>query len=414
MTISRPNLTEIRSQFPMIKNNPDWAFFENAGGSQVPHCVINSITKYLSETNVQLNAGYLHSNEADKVIQECRKVEKILMNATDGHIILGPSTSILLENLANSFVASAELTRDHSVIIAQAAHEANSGPWKRAARKTSAKLLTWNVDPTIWDTCPIANLAQLLDSSTRIVAFPHVSNIIGQVVPLKEIVAMIRKEAPNASIVVDGVAYAPHLAMDVTEWDVDFYAYSHYKLFGPHMASLYGKANQLEKLVGANHHFTQGEIPYRFELGGLNHELCAGRVGLKEYLMFLAGSAAFNRQCVLDAFEYIQELETLLLNRVYDFLSSLPNVQVYTSKCASKVATISFSSPHLSSIDIVKELHRHKVAVRSGHMYAFDLVVDAMKRKDDGVVRISMLHYNTLEEVDCLVSTLKDIFNKSV
>ena len=264
MTIDvTPELRDrIRSAFPALDG--DLVFFENAGGSQVPAVVADRIREYMLSSYVQLGAGYELSQRATRLVDEAHDFVRILFNGGHGEVILGPSTSALLRMLASSYARV--LTAGDEVVIAEIGHEANLGPWK-SMQRFGIELKWWRMDPETCDS-PIEGLAELLSERTALVAVPHVSNLLGGIVDVAEITRLAH--AAGARVVVDGVAYAPHRALDVAAWGVDFYAYSTYKVYGPHMAAMWATHDALAELSGPNHFFVpDDELPYKFEEGSV-------------------------------------------------------------------------------------------------------------------------------------------------
>ena len=281
--VSDDERREIRDRFPALAG--DTIFLEYAGGSQVPAVVAEAIRDYMLSSYVQLGAGYPTSQRATALVDKAHSFVRLLMNGGEGAAILGSSTTALLHMLANCYRAA--LGPGRAVVVAETGHEANVGPWKHLAA-SGCELRWWKMDPESFS-CPIEALDELLDDRVALVAFPHVSNLLGEIVDVAAITA--KAHAAGARVVVDGVAYAPHRAMDVAAWDVDWYAYSAYKVYGPHMAALWGRRDALAELRGPNHFFVPDhDLPYKFELGGASHEGCAGLLGLADYLGFLAGS----------------------------------------------------------------------------------------------------------------------------
>ena len=258
--------------------------------------------------------------------------------------------------------------------------------------------------------CLLAGLERLLSPRTRIVAFPHVSNLLGEIVDVQGIVRLARQA--GARVVVDGVAYAPHRAMDVAAWDVDWYVYSTYKVYGPHMAALYGKHEAFAELSGPNHYFIPDhEIPYKFELGGAIHEGCAGLLALGEYLSFLTGRERVDRVTVTEAFEVMTRCELPLQERLIGYLLEHPRVRIIGPDTAdrSRVGTVSFLHRDLPSHRIAEAVDRENIGIRNGHMYAHRLCRALGIDPDDGVVRVSLVHYNTIEEIDRLIEVLEEV-----
>jgi len=395
----------IRCRFPALTGQT--VFFENAGGSQVPQSVADRIRDYMLTSYVQLGAGYPLSDDATRMVDDAHRFVRTLVNGRDGEVILGPSTSALLLMLADCYGRVLEPGRE--IVVAQSGHEANVGPWKRL-ETLGAKLVWWEMDADT-ATCPLGRLERLLNDRTALVAFPHVSNLLGDIVDIRAITDMTH--AAGARVVVDGVAYAPHRAIDVASWDVDWYVYSTYKVFGPHMAALWGRRDAVVELSGQNHFFIPNDdLPFKFELGGVNHESCAGVLGLSDYLDFLAGGSSSNivdRETVERAFDRMTELELPLQARLIGYLRSRSDLRIVgpVDDGVSRVPTVSFVHATKSSRSITEAVHRSGIAVRHGHMYAYHLCEALGLDPDDGVVRVSMLHYNTPEEVDRLIGVLE-------
>ena len=395
----------IRSQFPALGG--DTVFLENAGGSQVPAVVADGIRDYMLSSYVQLEAGYPLSRHCTELVATAHDFVRLLMNGGDGEVILGSSTSALLQMLAGCY--STALTPGSEIVVAQTGHEANVGPWKKLER-FGFPLRWWEMDPATC-TCPLERLEALLNDRTALVAFPHVSNLLGDIVDVRAITELVH--AAGARVVVDGVAYAPHRAMDVAAWDVDWYAYSTYKVYGPHMAALWGRRDAIAELTGPNHFFVpDDELPYKFEVGGASHEGCAGLLGLRDYLAFLADledSQEFDRSAIELAFATMTACELPLQARLIEYLLSREDVRIIGPNHSdpSRVPTISFVHSSKSSAEITAVVDRSDIGIRHGHMYAYHLCEALGLDPEDGVVRVSPVHYNTMDEVERLIEVLE-------
>lgn len=405
--ITNDERTRIRAQFPALAG--DTVFLENAGGSQVPKVVADRIYDYMVSTYVQLGAGYALSQQATEVVDEAHDFVRLFMNGRDGEVILGPSTSALLQMLGNCYAKT--LAQNSTVVVAQTGHEANIGPWKHLAR-LGFELRWWEMDPTSY-ICSMERLDELIDDSVALLAFPHVSNLLGEIVDVAAITR--RAHEVGARVVVDGVAFAPHRAIDVETWKVDWYAYSTYKVYGPHMGALWGRREALAELTGPNHFFIpKDEIPYKFELGGVNHEGCAGLLGLRDYLAFLAGVSdprALEREAIEKSFALMTACELPLQARLIAYLESRNDVRIIGPKATGeeRVGTISFVHESKSSAEIAAAVDRTGIGIRHGHMYAYHLCEAAGFDPDDGVVRVSLVHYNTPGEIERLIAVLDEV-----
>ncbi len=395
----------IRGEFPALAG--DLIFFENAGGSQVPACVSDAMRAYMRESYVQLGAGYALSQRATRLVDHAHAFARLFGNARDHEAILGPSSTALLNMLAATL--GRVLRPGQEIILAETGHEANLGPWKRLEQQ-GLILRWWRMDPHSF-TCPLDGLRELLSPRTALVALPHVSNLLGSIVDLAEITAAAHRV--GAEVVADGVAYAPHRAIDLARWGVDWYVYSTYKVYGPHMAVLYGRRDALARLPGANHFFIPADqLAYKFEPGGPNHEGCAGLLALGEYLQRVAGAAAgCDRAVVERAYARMEAWERPLLERLLGYLREAPGVRLIGSPVVDhhRVGTVSFVHERKSSRDIVAAVDRTNIAIRHGHMYAWHLCEALGLDPEDGVVRVSFVHYNTLEEIERLIEALRGV-----
>ena len=394
----------LRRQFPALAGKT--VFLENAGGSQVPGVVADRIREYMLRSYVQLGAGYGLSRQATSLVDEAHDFVRLLMGGDQGEVILGPSCSALLNMLAEAYGEVLEPGRE--IIVAQTGHEANVGPWVRLER-LGMVIRWWEMDPEIFQ-CSLEDLDGLLSERTALVAFPHVSNLLGEVVDVGAITALAH--AAGAKVVVDGVAYAPHRAIDVAGWGVDWYVYSTYKVYGPHMAALWGSASAVAELTGPNHFFIS-DVPYQFELGGVCHEGCAGILGLADYLKEAIDARpkdGLTREMVEHAFAVMTACEQPLISKLIDYLKSRDDVRIIgpDHDGTDRVGTISFVHTERSSREITERVDSSGIAIRHGHMYAYRLCERLGLDPDDGVVRVSLVHYNTPEEIDRLIAVLHE------
>ncbi len=405
--ITRSDRDRIRAQFPALGG--DTVFLENAGGSQVPAAVADRVRDYMLSSYVQVGAGYELSQRATGVVDAAHDLVRMMMNGRGGEVILGPSTSELLRMLAESYVDVFEPGQE--IIVAETGHEANIGPWKYLQERAGVTLKWWRMDPETC-VCPLEELQNLLTDRTALVAFPHVSNLLGEIVDVVAITEMAHNA--GARVVVDGVAFAPHRAIDVEAWGVDWYAFSTYKVYGPHMAGLWGTSDALEGLRGPNHFFIPPEdIPYSFELGSVCHESCAGLLGIGDYIKELAGITPaddLERADVETAFDIMTACELPLQERLVEYLLSRDDVRIVgpAHSGPSRVPTVSFVHESKSAREITEVIDRSGIAIRHGHMYAYHLCEALGLDPEDGVVRISLVHYNTPAEVERLICVLEE------
>jgi len=394
----------VRAWFPSLQTK--FAYLENAGTSQVPAVVAEAMAHFMTTSYVQLGAGYGASRRADAVVAEAHAWMETFVNAADtGRVALGPSTTVMMRHLAGAY--GRHLSPGDEIIVADNNHESNAGPWYELAER-GIVVRPWRVNPTTGSP-ELADLADLLNPRTKLVTLPHVSNLIGRVEPVAEVATLAHNV--GARVVVDGVAFAPHRAIDVQALGADWYVFSNYKVYGPQNATLFGKNEAFAELTGPNHFFIDPTaIPYKFEPGGVSSVNCAGLLALRPYFQFLSDTRSDDRQTVTAAYATMESLERPLTERLLAYLATKPQVRVHGDAAVTEnsVATISFTHTTLSSAEIVAAVHRHPVGIRHGHMYAYRLCQGLGLEPVDGVVRVSMVHYNSEDEVDALINGLED------
>lgn len=397
------DLARVRQQFPALAG--DWAFFDNAGGSQILKTVVDRTSDFLLTSNVQLGASYETSRRATERVDEARRRFAHYVNAArPEEIVMGPSTTELLRRLAEAMRPG--LQPGDEIIVTNCDHEANIGCWARLA-SAGVVVKWWRLNPETFR-LDLADLEPLLTDRTRLVCMTHASNILGTINDVAAIARLVHGR--GAKLCVDAVAYAPHRLVDVRAWDVDFYVFSLYKVYGPHYAILYGKYDHLRQLASINHFFFGEEkVPGKLEPGGVTYELAHGATALVDYLEELGGrgDGALGR-----AFHDIAEHESVLAEELLAYLRGKNHVRIIGERTVTpetRVPTISFVVEGRDSAEIVERVDPHQVAIRFGDFYARRLIDDLGLSPCNGVVRVSMVHYNTPGEVDRLISALDGV-----
>ncbi len=404
------DLDFVRGWFPPIANG--WAYFENAGGSYVPTTVIDRLSAYMRETQMQPAWPAAPSKLARERLVTGQQQIAQMINADPDEIIVGPSTTlnvyVLAQGLRHLFAPGDE------IVVTNQDHEANGGAWRRL-EEFGVVIKEWRVDPVTGDLDP-ADLDALLSDRTRLVCFPHCSNIVGSVNPVPEITA--KAHGAGAMVCVDAVAYAAHGGIDVKAWDVDFYLFSLYKLYGPHLGVMYGKRERIAQAKNQNHFFHDGNPPETLHPGGLTYESVAGIQGIADYIEAVydhhfeaRGNDLQSRAAKV--FELFTAQEQALSERFVAYLESKPQVRLIgraTGDRGRRLPTFSFLVEGKSSREVVEALAERKIIIGHGHFYGYR-VVEAVGVTDmeDGVIRVSMVHYNTLEEVDTLIAALDEV-----
>lgn len=400
------DLAFVRSQFPALAGD-DWAYLDNAGGSQVLGSVASRVADYLLTSSVQTGASYAISDLASRRMSLAReKIARFVNAARPEEIVLGPSTTILMRFLATAMAS--QLQAGDEIILTDFDHESNIGPWL-ILRERGIVFKTWSVDPATFD-ISLADLEVLMTPKTRLVCVTHCSNILGTITPIAEIAALVH--AHGARLCVDAVAYAPHRAVDVQASGADYYLFSFYKVYGPHFAMLWGRHDYLLELDGLYHYFYGREkVPGKLEPGNCNYELAWGCTGIVDYFDALGGGTG-DRAAIAKAFAAVAAHEEALAARLLDWMIQHNKIRIVGSRRPDRekrVPTLSFKVAGEDSARIVRQLDPHRIGVRFGDFHSRRLVEHLGLAHGNGVVRVSLVHYNTLAEVDRLIHALEPI-----
>lgn len=410
MTTTSPlNLDYVRSQFPGLSRG--WTFFDNAGGSQILKGALERINTFLIEKNVQIGGSYEVSQSAASALYEARTAAMHLVNASrPEEIVFGNSTTALLQNLARAM--QSQLAAGDEIIVTVSDHESNIGPWDRL-QDAGIVLKFWPLNKETL-TLDLADLQPLMSERTRMVCVTHVSNILGSINPIREIADFVH--ARGAKICVDAVAYAPHRAVDVQAFDVDYYVFSLYKTYGPHYALMYGKYDLLLELDTLYHYFYgKDKVPGKLEPGNPNYELAYSTCGIVDYLTALgeqAGETGTVRQKIEAAFSAITAQENLLTERLLSCLRSRNDCRIVgqiSNFGDTRVPTIAFRIDGREAGELCKAMDGEHIAMRFGDFHSRRLAEYLELTDHGGMLRVSMVHYNTLEEVDRFTAALDHI-----
>lgn len=399
----------VQSHFPGLAS--DWVFFDNAGGSQIVKGAVDRISEFLIERNVQIGGSYAVSQAAADGLLKGRQAIQTLVNAArPEEIVFGPSTTVLVQTLAASI--RSQFSPGDEIIVTTADHESNIGPWERL-REFGVTIKFWPVhrDPY---SLRLDDLKPLMTDRTRMVCVHHVSNILGEVNPIKEFASFVHDH--GAQICVDAVAYAPHRAIDVQDWDVDYYIFSLYKCYGPHTAVMYGKYDLLAELDGLYHYFYgKDKVPAKLEPGNPNYELAYSATGIVDYLVALGehhGASGSRRDKVVAAYDVITAQENALTERVLAYLNKRNDCRVIgvtSNENNRRVPTIAFKLLGKESGKVARAMDEFGIAIRFGDFHSRRLIEALEEDGDGGVLRVSLLHYNTIEQVDRMTEALSKI-----
>ncbi|OAL43848.1 aminotransferas-like protein [Pyrenochaeta sp. DS3sAY3a] len=390
-------ISEARQNFPALQQKQ--VFLDNAGGSQALGSVIDSITKYLSATNVQLGASYAVGSISNTKYEEGYQAAARYMNAGRNEIVLGASTTQLFMNLAGAL----QFNEGDEIILSKMEHETNVKPWLFMSERLKLTVKWWESSKSDGLKLTPENLRPLLSPKVKFVACTHVSNILGTIHDVKAIADVVHES--GALFCVDGVSFAPHRKVDVKAFGIDFYAFSWYKVtnlkvYGPHIAVLYASEAAQEHVKPMGHFFNPTKtLEDKLGFAASNYECTQALPNVVEYLDGSSGSIV----------EHEGKLQKILL----DFLNSRSNIEVHGSRSTDssvRVPTISFTVNGENSKAIVEEIDKTSpFGLRWGHFYSKRLCDEVLGLGPEAVVRVSMVHYNTEEEVQGLVEVLKKV-----
>ncbi len=400
----------VRAQFPQCSDNPEHVFCCNAGGSYVAQPVIERMQHYNQHTRVQPYYAFTPSQEAGQAMDAARQGWALALNIEIGELTIGPSTSM------NSYVMAQALGAawgpGDEIIVTQQDHEANIGVWRRKAEEKGVTIREWAVNPVTGLLDP-ADLDQLLSDRTRWLFFTHCSNLIGTVNPVADIVQKVRSQG-TAKVCVDAVAYAPHHICDLKALGVDIYLFSLYKVFGPHQGILYVNGQLSDQLLGQSHYFTQNVDSKRYNPAGPQHAQIAACRGVLDYFDALhlhhggkAGDSAAVKMAAIHTLTFGHE--TILARPMLEYLNQSSKARLLGKvHCddGDRAATISFKPLRKSSADVTTLMRKDGIGTENGNFYAPRVLKNLGIDIDDGVVRVSLLHYNTLKDVERILVSL--------
>jgi cysteine desulfurase family protein (TIGR01976 family) len=409
------DLDFVRRQFPAF-SEPTLAqesFFENAGGSYACAPVVERLAEYYRRLKVQPYYAFRASTEAGEWMDAARVRLAQYLGVAPEEVHFGPSTSQNTYVLSQAF--RAVLKPGDEIIVTNQDHEANSGCWRRLAA-LGLVVREWQVDPGN-GALDLAQLERLLSSRTRVVSFPHASNVVAHINPVARITELAR--AAGALSVVDGVAWAPHGLPDVRALGADVYLFSLYKTYGPHQGLMVVRRELLQRLGNEGHFFNEGEGSKRLVPAGPDHAQVAAARGIAEY---------FDR---LDAHHHAQQsdpgaaarparvrtllrgAEVPLLAQLLGYLATRRDVRLLGSaQAAERAATVSFVPERLEPAAVVSALAERGVCAGHGNFYAVRVLQAMNVAPERGAVRLSLVHYNSPREVANAIEALDEILGR--
>jgi cysteine desulfurase family protein (TIGR01976 family) len=408
----------VRSQFPSLEmqvNGQTAAFLDGPAGTQVPTQVIAAIQNYLVNSNANTHGSFLTSGHSDEMIANTREVMADFFHCAPCEVVFGQNMTTL--TFALSRAIERELRHGDEILLTTLDHDANFSPWKALEEKgVVIKVADIREEDCTLD---LEDLKNKLSHRTRLVAVGYASNAVGTINPVGEITRLAH--AAGAMTFIDAVHYAPHGLTDVKELDCDFLVCSPYKFFGPHMGTLYGKREHLARLQPYKVRPSTDEIPDRWETGTLAHELIAGVGAAIEYIAAVGRhcdpTAKTRREALAAAYRSTVAYERRLIAKLIEGLQTIPTVRIYgitdpkrfDERCSTLSLRIGDHSPKM----IAEFLAEKSIFTWDGNYYALNLTERLQVEQKGGMLRIGLVHYNTQEEVERLLSALRDFASQN-
>ena len=381
-----------RSFFPSIDKS---IFFENSGGTQPPIQVIESLNKFIKNSYLQPGGYSTKSISVTEMLNESQNFLNMLINNKKGKIVLGNSASQICLNVSNSY----NFKKNDEIILSSFSHESSIGPFTRV---DGVKCYYWNL--TKDSKLDTDQLLSMINNNTKLLVIPHVSNLLGNVYDIKTIVNLVKKKNNNVKIYVDGVAYLAHKLIDVDDLNVDFYVISLYKFLGLRISMLYIKSDIISTMKNINHYFISDPVN-RLQLGGVCYELCSSILGIRKYFCDWLNKDNLSRTDIVKIYSDIRIHEKNLIsyfdNKFNNLLNS--NLKLLTDKDNERVPIFSIYSDTIDIEIITLFLNQNGIECKSGNFYS-KRILDI--HCISSVLRISLCHYNSLQELDKLFDLL--------
>ena len=412
---ARFDLESVRSQFPAFNRTVEGhpvVFLDGAAGSQVPSRVAEAVSGYLIGTNANHGGPFATSVESDAMLDAAHQAAADFLGTADPDTVAFGANMTTLTLAVSRALASTWQPGDR-ILVSRLDHDANVTPWTLAAHDAGVAVDHIDIHPDT-ATLDLDTLHDRITDSTRLVAIGAASNLSGSINPVTEITQAAHRV--GALVFVDAVHLAPHRLLNVEAWDCDLLACSAYKFFGPHVGLLWGRRNLLESLKAYKLRPASNQLPDKWMTGTGNHEGIAGVGEAIEYLADLGRgvdpTAESRRQALATAFRAIGNHERELSLGLLDGLVRLPGVTIHGITDADlidqRVATYSITHDQLSPGELAEHLARRGIFTWAGNHYALP-GTEALGLEPGGTLRISALHYNTLEEIERTISALGDV-----
>ena len=396
----------VRSQFPAFSESSlkNKAFFENAGGSYACGPVINRLNRFYKERKVQPYGAFEASISGGVEMDEARSGLARYLGVKDYEVSFGPSTTQNAYVLAQAF--GEWLSASDSIIVTNQDHEANTGSWRRLSNK-GVKVKEWQVDKETGE-LSLEKLENLLDENVKLVCFPHCSNIVAHINPVKEIVSLAH--SAGAYVCVDGVSYAPHGLPNVDDLGADIYLFSSYKTYGPHQGIMVIKEKLAELLPNQGHYFNEKFLTKKFTPAGPDHAQIAACAGIIEYFDALAAHHGIK---ISDAPAKVHKLfrnyETKILQPLLNYLKTKNSARLLGPSDASVRAPTVALDLGCNAFEVAKKLSVVDILAGGDDFYAVRLLEALGVDLNHGALRLSFVHYTRQKDVNAVIDALDEV-----
>jgi cysteine desulfurase family protein (TIGR01976 family) len=361
------------------------------------------MTSYYETSNANRGGAFATSAETDEIVERSRAAVADFLNCDAGEVVLGANMTTLAFGLSRSLVR--ELKPGDEVVVTRLDHDANIAPWLAAAEDAGATVRWVDCDDEF--RLDLASLDNAMSERTKVVAFTLASNALGTITDARAIVERARRV--GALVIADAVHFAPHRLIDVTELDVDVLFCSPYKFFGPHAGVMYARRELLDSWHPYKVRPSDDISPWRWETGTANHEGIAGVGACVDYIANLVPGQGDRRAQIVNSMEVAHEHQQRLTTHFLKGLSGIEGIALYGPDDNERTSTFALRLRDQHPEDSATRLAERGIFVWSGNYYAL-AVMEALDLEDSGgAVRIGFCHYNTIEEVDCVLGALETI-----
>ena len=395
------DVNKIRSHFPSL--NTGLAFFDGPGGSQVPDVVgaaiADAITKPISNRNTNTES----EKNAEEIVLEFRKAVADLIDVDPSGVVYGRSWTQITYDFSRTLAKTWK--PGDEIVVSRLDHDSNIRPWIQAAEAVGVTV-RWAEFDVATSELTVAAVESVLSSKTKLVAITGAGNTIGTRPDLKAIGAAVHKV--GALFYVDGVHLTPHAAISAKEIGADFFGFSFYKLMGPHCATIAASPELLKSLNNDKLLPSTTNVPEKFEFGTLPYEIMAGATAAVDFIADMApGAGKTRREKIVNSMNALEAYEEELLVYMENQIKALPGVTMY-GHAKHRTPTLYFSFANHVSGDVYKAMVAKKVNVPAHNFYALE-VSRKLGLGDDGALRAGLAPYSTREDVDRLVSGLREV-----